>query len=214
MRFTLVVGVIMSLSFFSCGQKISLEKASPDYVKGELEKLAPVTLKVDLSSISESDQKALKKLIEAGKLIDELFLLQVYPENPQIKNKLQQSGSENQAYLDLFTIMFGPWNRLEHETPFLVSKEKPHGAGFYPEDMTKEEFENVVEKNPDLKKDFENTFTVISRKDGKLTAIPYHVAYNNLVKKVSQLLNEGCGSYRRFNFKDLFTITGKSIPDR
>jgi len=50
--------------------------------------------------------------------------------------------------LDLFNIMFGPFDRLEDNEPFIGKDKKPLGANFYPEDMTKEEFEKWIKDNP------------------------------------------------------------------
>ncbi|MBD3376627.1 peptidase, partial [candidate division KSB1 bacterium] len=83
-----------------------------------------------------------------------------------------------------------PWNRLEEEEPFIFGIEKPKGAGFYPPDMTKEEFTNYVKEHPDQKQALEGTFTVVRRQDGALQAIPYHQAYPTLVESLHQTVME------------------------
>ncbi|MCZ7616300.1 MAG: peptidase [Ignavibacteriaceae bacterium] len=86
--------------------------------------------------------------------------------------------------------MFGPFNRLEDDEPFIGTDKKPLGANFYPEDMTKEEFENRIKKNPQDEKSFTSEFTVIRRKDGTLTAIPYSEYFKDKLTKASNLLKE------------------------
>jgi len=188
----LVMLCAIALTIFSCGDKVIYSKADLNHVKNELEKLAPVELNADLSGLKSSDFQVLTRLLEAAKIMDELFLLQVSKENLEIRTELQQSDDpEDAPYLELFNIMFGPWNRLVENHPFINTKEKPGGVGFYPEDMTKEEFLKVIEGNPDKKEAFTNTFTVIERdQNGELTAVPYHKEYADLVIEVSRLLTE------------------------
>ncbi len=50
--------------------------------------------------------------------------------------------------------MFGPFDRLDHDKPFIGDKKKPIGANFYPEDMTKEEFNNWIKDHPADEKAF------------------------------------------------------------
>jgi len=190
MRLTIVFGgiLIAVLALFGCTQK-QADTTAIAYVNEQLEKLAPVELQCDLGSLSVNDKKALAKLVQAGEIIDRLFLLQVSPDNPQLLEQLQ-NDAKAQAYLDLFKVMFGPWNRLEEHTPFIKVGEKPLGAGFYPPDMSKEEFLAAFANNPDLEKQFISEFTVIRRDSAGLQAIPYHVAHQELVDQVSVLINQ------------------------
>jgi len=89
--------------------------------------------------------------------------------------------------------MFGPFDRLEDDAPFIGKDAKPLGANFYPEDMTKEEFEKWIKNNPKDEKAFTNEFTVIRRENGKLIALPYNLYYKNKLTEASQLLKEAAG---------------------
>jgi len=184
------VGILLTINLQKCGNKMNTN-ADISYVQGELAKLAPVELKCDLSDLSEADKQVLVRLIEAGRIIDQLFLMQVSPDNPQLQTQLQTSStSKNQPYLDLFTVMFGPWNRLDHDKPFIGKKAKPLGAGFYPEDLTKEEFEKYAAAHPDQKKALESEFTVIKRENGALVAVPYHTEFEQYITALVNLLND------------------------
>ncbi len=209
------IGFMLLSVNFKCGDKVVKEKADINYVRGELEKLAPVVLQADLSSLPPSERRVLTRLVEAGRIIDELFLLQVSNENPQIREQLQNSSDPNDAtYLELFNVMFGPWNRLEKDKPFINTKEKPLGAGFYPADMTKEEFHEFIKTHPSEKEAYESTFSVIRREpNGKLKAVPYYEEYAALVSGISRLLNEAAAltedatlkNYLKLRARDLLT---------
>ena len=159
------------------------DRAPKAVVAKELAKLAPVELETNLVGLSVGDRRALAKLLQAAKEIDQLFLLQVDPDNPEIQRRLQRARYVE--HLELFNVMFGRWNRLKQDEPFLDRKPKPPGAGFYPEDMTRDEFEQAAAGNPTA---FKSEFTVIQRTVGGLEAVPYHRHYP--VEKTALLLRE------------------------
>ncbi len=197
-----LVIVMISMLLVECGDPMIKTKAPDHYVKKELEKLAPVAIQADLSQLTDNEKQVIMKLVEAGKIIDQLFLLQVDRDNLQIRRELvSMSDSNKELYLQMFDIMFGSWNRLKHNEPFLNSEKKPAGAGFYPTDMTKGEFEAHLKKNPGDRKLFEDTFSVIDRKKGRLTAIKYHEYYREFVQKLSQKLTEAANMAENENLK-------------
>lgn len=160
------------------------------HIKNQLAKFTPVKIDYDENLLSAGDKKVLEKLVGAARVMDEIFLRQVWNGNVKLRDELQKQ--KDGALLDYFTINFGPFDRLDHDKPFIDVgiKEKPAGANFYPEDIKKEEIEEWVKKHPGDKKDFESNFTVIVRDGKKLKAVPYSEAYGELLKKASDLLKE------------------------
>ena len=160
-------------------------------LKEKIAKFVPVEIKYDQNLLSERDKVVLDKLYRASKIIDEIFLEQVYSKNDQIKSELMAKNSEEaKLQLELFNIMVGPFDRLEDDVPFIGKDAKPLGANFYPEDMTKEEFEKWIKDNPKDEKSFTSEFTVIRRDNGKLVAIPYSEYYKDKLTEASKLLKD------------------------
>ncbi len=187
----------LALILYSCGGKVTQARASHEYVQKELAKLAPVELKCDLSMLPPSEYQTLTRLIEAARIIDYLFLLQVSPDNPKLENELASTlNTPDSVYYLLFKVMFGPWNRLDNNHPFLTKEAKPLGAGFYPPDMTKEEFQNYLKAHPEQKESLESCFTVIRRDGDKLVAIPYHEEYSQYINSLVALLQEAARTTR------------------
>ena len=185
----ITLSISISIMFFSCQKKLITEKASMEYVQNQLDKLTPVTLTHDLSYMPAKEIQAIRLLVKAATYMDELFLSQVYHGNPEILKTLKESKNpDDQAYYDLFKIMFGPWNRLVEDKPFINAIPKPDGANFYPEDMTKKEFNYWLQNHPDDREAFESNFTMIRRKGKKLEAIPYSEFYKDKLKSVVDLL--------------------------
>ncbi len=84
-----------------------------------------------------------------------------------------------------------PLDRLAERRPFVGSRTRPAGAGYYPEDLTKEDFEAWVAKHPGDKDKLTSTVTVVRRgKDGGLVAVPYSQEYAEWLKPAAKLLRE------------------------
>ncbi|MFZ2323774.1 MAG: peptidase [Ignavibacteriaceae bacterium] len=160
-------------------------------LKEKIAKFIPVEIKYDKTLLSDREKVVLEKLYRASKIIDEIFLEQVYSKNNQIKAELKNNKSEiANLQLQYFNIMAGPFDRLEDNEPFIGKDKKPLGANFYPEDMSKEEFEKWIKDNPQDEKLFTNEFTVIRRENGKLFAITYSEYFKEKLTDVSNLLKE------------------------
>jgi hypothetical protein len=175
----------------NCSRKAVKSKADVQHVAEQVIKFAPVTIEYDSTLLDGNETKALLKIVEAAKYMDEIFLRQVYSKNAAIREELMAStDAEDKPYKDLFTIMFGPFDRLEEDKPFINKDEKPAGANFYPADMTKEDFNEWLEAHPKDREAFEHTFTRIEEKNGKLIAVPYSEAYAQWLKPAAKLLKE------------------------
>ena len=187
--------IFLSLIINGCverqNQNIQNDSEEVKMLKGKIAKFVPVDIKYEENLLSEREKVVLEKLYRASKIVDELFLEQVYSKNSQIKSDLLADKSdEAKIKLELFNIMVGPFDRLEDDAPFMGKDAKPLGANFYPEDMTKEEFEKWIKDNPNDEKAFTNEFTVIRRENGKLIAIPYSEYYKDKLTEASKLLKE------------------------
>jgi len=188
----------VSLILISCNKKtdqtsegVSEKSEGIEMIKEQIAKFSPTELKYDASILDERQKIVVEKLYHAAKKMDEIFLDQVYSKNNQIRDELKSGDSEeHKLKLELFTIMFGPFNRLEDDEPFIGTEEKPLGANYYPEDMTKEEFEQWIKDNPEDEKAFTSEFTVIRRDGDKLIAIPYSEFYKDKLTEAADFLKE------------------------
>ncbi|MDH3743666.1 MAG: hypothetical protein OES47_01030 [Acidobacteriota bacterium] len=139
-----------------------------------LARFAPTELSADLSGVPEGEREVLRELIAAGRLMDEIFLRQVHVGNPELRAGLADSSETMQTYFD---VSVGPWDRLDEMEPFMGNLDHPPGAGYYPIDLTKEEFETWLETHPEDREAFTGLFSVVQRKGEGLIAVPYSEAY-------------------------------------
>ncbi|HEY8569560.1 dipeptidyl-peptidase 3 family protein [Microbulbifer sp.] len=142
---------------------------------------APVELNADLSSLSDNQRQLIGKLIDASKIMDQLFWLQSYGPAQELL-----SGIDDSAARKFADINYGPWDRLNDNKPFIEGYgDKPLGAEFYPEDMTKQEFEAWKQPGKD------GQYSLVRRgSNGKLELLPYHQAYKAELEKAAALLRE------------------------
>ena len=196
MKYLSIAILFISLLLAGCEKKTEQNKDAEDIamLKEKIAKFVPTELKYDSSTLDEREKIVVEKLYLASKIMDELFLDQVYSKNYEIRKSLMEqaaNGTEKaKLELELFTIMFGPFDRLDHDAPFIDTLKKPLGANFYPEDMTKEEFEKWIKDNPNDEKIFTSEFTIIRRNNGKLVAIPYSEFFKDKLTEASKLLKE------------------------
>lgn len=154
-------------------------------VEARLQRYAPTELSADLSGVPEGERDVLAELIRAGRLMDEIFLRQVSVDNPQLQERIQDRPEPVRTY---FAVNFGPWDRLDGMEPWLGSTPHPEGAGYYPVDMTKQEFDDWVAAHAEQKGDFEGLYTVIRRQEDGLVAVPYSKEYANWLEPAADHL--------------------------
>ena len=158
------------------------------HVKAQYEKLAPVELRVDLDRLPADEREVLRLLVRAAGIMDRIFLEQVDRGNPALEERLARM--EDPLYLDYFRIMFGPWDRLDEDRPFIGDRPKPPGAGYYPPGLTREAFRAWLDAHPEDRGAFESNFTVIRKKGDGLEAVPYSKAYAEPLGEAAALLRK------------------------
>ena len=157
----------------------------------------PVVLEADVDALSETERKVLDELIAAARLLDPVFNRQVWSEYPEHERRLAEAaaaagaGSAEQLRHDYFQIMRGPWDRQDHHLAFAVDIPHLPGAGFYPHDLTADEFGAYVEANPEMKAPLEDLFTLVRRSASDptaLEAVPYSVAFGEWLEPAAAKL--------------------------
>jgi hypothetical protein len=146
---------------------------------------APVTLTADLGSLSAREREMVGLFIEAAEIMDGLFWQQAYPgDRAALLERI-----EDPAMRRFVEVNYGPWDRLAGNAPFVPGVgAKPPGAGFYPLDITKEEFERA--NLPGSRSEY----TVLERgAKGELEVVPYSVHWREPLERVAVLLERAAG---------------------
>ncbi len=196
MKKTLLFLTLGALLLAGCEAAKHPELAIKDDLDARMSKAVDVEITADISYLPENEQKALKKIIEASKYMDAIFLRQVSAENPAMLAALEARNDEvGKKALKFFKINVGPWDRFDEDAPFMGLQnagyvEKPAGAGYYPADMTKEKFEAAIASNGADADALKGLFTVVERAGDGFKATPYSQAYAKLLEPAAKLLKE------------------------
>jgi hypothetical protein len=167
-------------------------------LNAKIRRFAPTVVTADTSHLSAGDRRALAKIVEAARLLDPLFLRQVWSGNVALQRKLQADKTPlGRARLHYFDINDGPWSQLDENIAFMpgVPEEKPATAAHYPDDMTKQEFESWVATLSESEKQKATGFFYAVRRDsaGKLKLVPYSQEYGEFLRPAAALLREAAG---------------------
>jgi hypothetical protein len=158
---------------------------------------APVDLTADVAAMPATERQALAKMVEAAKVFDALFLRQVWEGNEtMLLDLVEDSSPLGRARLHNFLINKGPWDRLDHNQPFIPgAPAKPEQANFYPAGATKAEVEAWIKSLPDAeRRRATGFFTTIRRgPDGTFALVPYSLEYQGEIAHVAALLREAAG---------------------
>ncbi len=207
MRSCFALGLLTVLIAAACASPATTTSApAKEVVVPEQAKLdaavaqfAPTDIGADISKLPASEQQALARLVEAGWVVDGLFLRQVWAGNEGLLlNLLSDRSPLGLARTHYFLLNKGPWDRLDHNTPFLAGvPPKPEGANFYPAGATKEEIEAWMKALPEAERArAAGFFTTIRRSvPGKgartgFEIVPYSVEYQGELARAADLLRE------------------------
>jgi hypothetical protein len=192
--------------------------ATPDVdeLSRMLARFAPAELRVDTSALSSGDKLALAKLLDAARVIDQIFFTQVWSGNVAERARLVKDTSPlGKARLRYFDLNKGPWSDLDDHQAFLpgVPVKKFAGANFYPEDMTRAEFEAWAERLPKAQQEeARGFFTVIRRGAGKtLESVPYSQAYADDLQRAARLLEEAAALTSNASLKEFLQLRAKAF---
>lgn len=176
-----LVTIILLCAISACNPKQSQQLSTNDSIMMKLNNFASFTLTTNLSRLTDNDKKMIPILIHVAKIMDDIFWLEAYGDQDSLLKEMKSD-----ALRKLAVINYGPWERLNNNTPFVEGiGPKPAGANYYPHDMTIEEFEKF--KNPDKT----GLYSLIRRNEkAELTVIPYHKAFSKQVIRASGLLME------------------------
>lgn len=180
----------------------------------QLEKMTarfqPSELRSDASTLSPGDQRALMKLLAASVILNQIFLKQLWSGNQELYANLQKDTSPlGKARLHYFWLNKGPWSDLDEHAAFLpgVPPKKLPGANFYPQDMTREEFESWAKNlSKPEREQAEGFFTVIRRDANKhLKTIPYSQEYKTDLERSARLLEAAASDTDNASLKKFLT---------
>ena len=197
--------VLLSTILISCGQEappeVSVEMLETVEVRPEI--YADFTLTANLDHLSDDQKKMVALLIDASQIMDDLFWRQSFGDNyEEWLDSIADDRTRRFAELN-----YGPWDGLADDKPFMPGfRSKPLGARFYPQDMSKEEFDEAFLPGK------EGLYTFVRRDEaGRLKLVPYHVEYAEELAAAARLLREAAALAESPDFANYLKLRAAAL---
>ena len=199
-RITFLLATLLLLGACKEAKKASDRTASP--YQELADQYAEFPLTTDLSKLTEKEKQMLPLLIEAADQMEAIYWQTAYGDKEQLFE-----GITDSALIKYLSINYGPWDRLDANRPFLeTAGPKPLGANFYPQDMTKSEFEALQDPR---KTDW---YSIVRRDEkGALKVIPYHEAYPEQIRKAASLLKQAAQLAEDEGLRNYLTLRSEAL---
>ena len=180
-----------------------------------LAQYAPVDMHYDASGLASNQKALLKKLVEAAKVVDQLFWMQTSKEGLKYQSELKDADpntKRGKAYR-LLMRNGGPYELLNDYATFIGDTPYYAGGEVYPTGMTAEQFDQVVAGlGEEERAAFMNPYTVIRTKgDTQFQAVPYHQAYELQVNELAGLLREAAALAENESFKKYLNLKADAV---
>jgi hypothetical protein len=204
-----LLAVLLAMLPVACATstRTAIPSTTPAAPRGKLEIAHDVELRLrqvpktiidyDRSLLDDNEKQVVALLIEASRLIEEIYWRQVSEQNPDYRKQLAEQANDSdrdRAGYQYFIANKGRWDRLKEDDPFVEpfgeAGRKPPGAAFYPQDISKEELERYVAAHPAEKDALQGLFTVVRRQGNGLIAIPYSTYYREYLGPAATRLRQ------------------------
>ena len=178
-------------------------------------RFAPTPLRVDTSKLSSADRQALVKLIEAGRIMNHVFLVQYWSGNPALYSRLQKDTTPlGKARLRYFWINKSPWSALDDFKAFLpgVPAGEAQGSKFLsrghdPGGIREPGLRPCPRRNRSRPRDFSPLSAARPDAGSKtLVAVPYSEAYKDDLTRAASLLKEAANLTDNDSLKNFLNL--------
>jgi hypothetical protein len=163
-------------------------KVAPD-LDQRLARFRRVQMPFQTSGLTATERQLVRRLVEACGYLESIYWRQSDPEGLTLYQSLAAGTSppdrKLRRYLEINASRF---DLLDDNKPFVGTDPMPPGRGFYPANLTREQVERYVNEHPDQQAAIYDQFTIVRWHDGKLEAVPYHIAYRAFLEPAATAL--------------------------
>jgi hypothetical protein len=157
-------------------------------VQAILERTARTRLAPDLSHLTAGERTAVAKLLQVGRIVQDVYELQRHRSAPTARAALEKAtGAPSRDLSTLYRLFQGPIATTLENTrePFLPVDPAPPGKNVYPWDLTESEFQAYLGAHPDDRAGLTHLRHVVRRADAatlarELAALARHPVLDTL----------------------------------
>ena len=178
----------------------------------------------EFSELAQGDKKALKHLVKAANILNDVYLKQDNPKNIEFREFLgTESAKGNEAAknaLILFNAQKGvsAIDRQSKMVNLLKNDFMKEGKALYPQDLSADEFHKILISMIENGKieDVRNILsqrTVVERKGDELTAIDYTKAYSKEFNLAADELEKAAKTSTNADFNEYLILQSKALRE-
>jgi peptidase M49-like protein len=201
--------VVLAACEVTTTDNTSTNQAAPAADSDGLAKLARIEMAPDTSFLNAEEREVVNLLIQAADLMSEIYKRQTTPDYDRLRSEI--AATNDPALLAKFDAFFGPWDAIEDGKPFFGNRPKPPGAGFYPADLTKEEFDRYLAAHPDQAEALTSPDTVVKRQGERLVAVPYSQEYKQWLEPAAKLLEQAAARTSNASLKRFLSLRAQAF---
>jgi hypothetical protein len=123
------------------------------------------------------------------------------------------AASAGEALRRLLWINASRFDLLDGNRPFVGSRPMPPGRALYAAGLTRAEIESYVAAHPAVRAGIYDQRTVVRRQGTQLVAVPYHVAYRDLLEPAAAALREAAALAADPAFADFLRLRAEALLD-
>ncbi len=176
----------------------------------------------EYENLEPGDKEALKHLVKAGKILENIHLKLDNEKNMAFKsfleNKTEQGDKDAEMALKLFNAQKG-MNAIDTESNMVELAKgmpEPEGKGFYPQDLKSEEFQNILIKmledgEKDEVSEILNQRSVVVRNGDKLEAIDYTEMYKEDFQAMADELDKAAETSTNADFNEYMKLQAHAL---
>jgi hypothetical protein len=202
-------GSVASLMLCLAGMVGAAAQATP------LPELKPVEVEVDITGIPASEQAALVPILRAARIMDALYMRQVWPgTSGLIKQREDAKTPAVQAERDALSYFKSPWDWAG--SPFIDGVPAVRPAGdFYPMGATKHDIDAWLATlaEPERKWALDSFTAIEQEQNGCLNVLPYSVHYKEGLVEAAAALREAASLTREKTLKKFLTLRAQALLD-
>lgn len=172
--------------------------------------------------LAEGDKKALKHLVRAAYILEKINMQLDNPHNLEFKEYLEKETAKGNKNAEMTKVLFDAQKGINAVDSMSqkINLAKAHtdlpGKGVYPEDLTKEEFHQILTKMLNEGKDEEvkkilTQRSVIERKGDELVGIDYVDKYKEDFAKMADELDKAAETSTNTDFNEYLKLQAKAL---
>ena len=173
-------------------------------------------------NLAQGDKDALKHLVKAGKILEEVHLKLDNPKNIPfrefLKKEIEKGNKDAEMAMKMFLGQKG-MNALDTESHMVnlaEGVEETDGKGFYPEDLKADEFQNILikmlkEGKDDEVKKIVNQRSVVFRDGDELKAVDYTELFKDEFEKMAQEFEKAAETLTNADFNEYLKLQAKAL---